>query len=140
MTSGASGVASSDTVQRYHPDVPKDLTPNLPRDPDHLPDGDPMGRPEIMRVTGKTEGAVRKWFERGALPPPDGPIVWGLPTWRRRTVLAWALRAGHLDDSEFRREAQRFAERVPPERTRSIREWRELEPERDWVVGWEEES
>lgn len=83
-------------MRRYDAPVAKDLFPNYPRAEWHLPDGDPVGRDEMSTLTGRSLRAVAKWIERRALPPADGPIVHGLPTWRRRTFLAWAYSMGFL--------------------------------------------
>jgi hypothetical protein len=64
------------------------------RSPDHMQDGDPIGQREMMELTGRSLKAIYKWHERKLLPLADGPVVNGLPTWRRRTFLAWAFREG----------------------------------------------
>lgn len=81
-------------------------------------DVDPLGLDEIAAVTGRERDSVYKWFQRGTLPPWDGPTVWGNPTWRRRTLLAWAFHNGFLPDGEdavsrgVRQEAAMWAERI----------------------------
>lgn len=61
------------------------------RDPGGLPDGDPLGTYDIAGLLGITRSGAFKWIERGALPPADGPWINGYPTWRRETILAWAM-------------------------------------------------
>lgn len=74
---------------------------------DHLPDGDPIGQREMAELTGRSLKAIYKWHERKLLPLADGPVVNGLPTWRRRTFLAWAYRRGFtVSDTETVTEVQ----------------------------------
>lgn len=86
---------------------------------DHLPDGDPIGQREMAELTGRSLKAIYKWHERRHLPPADGPIVNGLPTWRRRTFLGWAFREGFTigqdDDKPLpcHEEAATWAAKVP---------------------------
>lgn len=108
----------------YHVAVPlrRVFYMDYPRADDRDRDGDPLGMDEIMDLTGRSEPAVYKWFERANLPPADGPTVWGRPTWRRRTILAWAYRNRKLPDGSderavrVREEARDWADRVGPER------------------------
>lgn len=102
---------------------------DYPRADDHLPDGDPIGLHEMVELTGRTRQAVEKWFERGLLPLADGPSVWGRPTWRRRTFLAWASRRGFTVDRfgvalPVQQEADGWTWKVPLEATTA---WKDCE-------------
>lgn len=95
---------------------------DYPRSPQHAPDGDPIGRAELMDISGRTWAAVAKWFERRSLPLADGPMVNGGPTWRRRTLLAHLWRAGLIEASHpLADEAKGWSERVSQESTISVR-------------------
>jgi hypothetical protein len=105
---------------------------------DHLPDGDPLGHVEMAQLTGRSLPAVYKWFERGRLPLADGPLVRGLPTWRRRTFLAWAYNNFATRDRQpngdpgpklpIHEEAQRWAAEVDEDSIRPLCE----------MAGWEQ--
>lgn len=125
--------------------VPKDAFPRYPRTEDHLPDGDPVGRDAMCRLTGRSRMAVQKWIERDSLPAADGPWVDG-PTWKRSTFMAWAYLEGYLRDPATQRplpahdEGKRWAAWVPTNRAMSVRDARERALDGPWVVGWEDED
>jgi hypothetical protein len=95
---------------------------DYPRSPEHAADGDPIGRAELLALSGRSWAAVAKWFERRSLPLADGPMVNGAPTWRRRTLLAHLWRANLIGASHpLADEAKGWSERVSQESTTSVR-------------------
>jgi hypothetical protein len=56
----------------------------------------PLGKIEIVEMLGMDDRTVHTWTQRGALPEADGPMVHGMPTWERTTILEWAGDTGRL--------------------------------------------
>jgi asparagine synthetase A len=95
----------------YNPGYPRSETA-------HLRDGELLGKHEICALLEHTEHAWAKWRQFKRLPAADGPVVHGLPTWTRATLLAWAYKRGftvHDNGTAMacHEEAARWAETVP---------------------------